>query len=252
MLKIALCDDDKEILEQLSSLLEEYRSTHLPELSFTPFPSAFGLLSDIECGHHFDIAILDVMMPNMSGLQAAQEIRLRDDNMELLFLSSSREYAVESYDVRARNYLLKPIDREKFFRVLDQIIDSRNLDFQNCVWIRDKNGGISRIIPSHLVYCEVILKDIFLHLKDNRTIICRKSLIDLMKDLGDEENFFQPHRSYLVNMDHVQRVTKTELILTGDITIPLSRNKASQAMEVFMNHSFHALLSQEVHSNDVL
>ena len=75
-------------------------------------------------------------------------------------------------------------------------------------------------------------------------------MIELLKELGDNENFFQPHRSYLVNMDHVQRVTKTELILTGGISIPLSRSKSAQAMEAFINHSFHVLLSGEVHHND--
>ena len=68
-----------------------------------------------------------------------------------------------------------------------------------------------------------------------------------MKDLGNDENFVQPHRSYLVNMDYVQRVTKTELILTCGKVIPVSRAKSANAMEAVINHSFHALLSKEVH-----
>ena len=60
MLKIAVCDDDKQSLEQISGLLEEYRLSHLPELCYTPFTSAFGLLSAMECGQTFDLAILDV------------------------------------------------------------------------------------------------------------------------------------------------------------------------------------------------
>jgi len=250
MLQVALCDDDKTALEQLCSLMEEYRTSHMPELRCTPFSSAFGLLSAIECGQHFDIAILDVMMPNTSGIQAAQEIRRRDERMEIVFFSSSREFAVDSYAVRARNYVLKPIDRQKLFAVMDQVISSMTPDSQRSFWVRDKDGGISRIIPSRLRYCEVIRKDIVFHMSDERTVTCRKTLIELMKDLGDNESFFQPHRSYLVNMEHVQRVTKAELILTGGTVIPLSRGKSPQAMEAFINHSFHALLSEEVDHGD--
>lgn len=250
MLRVAICDDDRESLDQLCRLLEEYRGAHLPELRYTPFSGAFGLLSAIECGQRFDLAILDVLMPNTNGIQAAEEIRRRDEEMEIVFCSTSREYAVDSYNVRARNYILKPIDRRKFFAVMDQVISAMTLGCQNGFWVRDKQGGISRIVHSRLQYCEVIRKEILFHMTDNHTVICRKSLVELMQDLGDADNFFQPHRSYLVNMDHVQRVTKTELILTGGKTIPLSRAKSAQAMEAFINHSFHTLLSQEVGSND--
>lgn len=247
MLKIAVCDDDKQSLEQLCSLLEKYRVSHLPELRYTPFSGAFGLLSAMECGQHFDLAILDVLMPHTNGIQLAEEIRRRDEGMEIVFLSASREYAVGSYTVRARNYLLKPVDQQKFFAMMDQTISVMNPGSQRSLWVRDKDGGISRIAHSRLVYCEVIRKEIVFYLSDGHRIICTKSLVELVKDLGDDESFFQPHRSYLVNMDYVQRVTKNQLILTDGKTIPISRAKSAQTMEAFINHSFHALLSEEVH-----
>jgi len=252
MLKVAVCDDDKECLSQLCQLLEEYRSSHMPELRYTPFTGAFGLLSAIECGQHFDIAILDILMPNTNGIQVAEEIRRRDEGMEIVFLSSSREYAVDSYAVRARNYILKPVSQQKFFAVMDQVISAMTPGSQYSFWVRDKEGGISRIIPSRLVYCEVIRKEIVFHMADNHTVTCKKSLVELVKELGDNDSFFQPHRSYLVNMDHVQRVTKAELILTGGKVIPISRAKSAQTMEAFINHSFHALLSEEVHHVDAI
>ena len=250
MLKIAVCDDDKDSLAQLCQLLEEYRASHLPELRYTPFTSSFGLLSAMECGHHFDVAILDILMPNTNGMETAAQIRRQDESMEIVFCSTSSEFALESYSVRARNYILKPVDRQKFFSVMDQVVLAITPGSRRSFWVKDKAGGISRIIPSRLVYCEVIRKEIVFHMADAHTITCKKSLVELIADLGDDEVFFQPHRSYLVNMDHVQRVTKTELVLTGGVTIPLSRGKSAQAMEAFINHSFHALLSEEVLVND--
>jgi len=250
MLKIAVCDDDKQSLEQISGLLEEYRLSHLPELRYTPFTSAFGLLSAMECGQTFDLAILDVLMPHTNGIQLAEEIRRQNEEMEIVFLSTSREYAVESYEVRARNYLLKPVTQQKFFAMLDQVISAMHPDSQRSFWVRDREGGISRVAHSRLMYCEVIRKEIVFHLSGGHEIVCTRSLVELMKDLGDDENFFQPHRSYLVNMDYVQRVTKTQLILTGGKAIPLSRTKATQATELFINHSFHSMLSGEVQRSD--
>ena len=247
MLKIAVCDDDQECRDRVCSLLDAYRVSHLPELRYTPFSGAFGLLSAMECGQQFDLAILDVLMPGTNGIELAEEIRRQDESMEIVFLSTSREYAVESYGVRARNYLLKPVEQQKFFAMLDQVISAMNPGAQSSFWVRDKEGGISRIAHSRLVYCEVIRKEIVFHLSDGHRVVCTKSLVELMKDLGDNETFFQPHRSYLVNMDYVNRVTKTELILTGGNAIPISRAKSAQAMEAFINHSFHTLLSKEVH-----
>lgn len=250
MFHIALCDDEKDTLDTLCRLLEEYRIAHLPQLQFTAFTSAFGLLCAIECGNHFDAVILDVLMPNTTGIQAAEEIRRRDEKMEIVFLSSSREYAVDSYAVRARNYILKPVDRQRFFQVLEQLLCAVSQGSRNSFFVRDKEGGISRIVHGRLMYCEAILKDIVLHMSDGHTVICRKTLIELVRELGGDDAFFQPHRSYLVNLDYVQRVTKSEMILTGGKAIPVSRAKSAQAMEAFVNYSFHTLLSEEVHRFD--
>lgn len=148
MLKIALCDDDKESLQQLCALMEEYRAAHLPELRYTAFTGAFGLLSAIDCGQHFDMVILDVMMPNTNGIQAARQIRQRDERMEILFFSASREYAVESYEVRARNYILKPLTREKFFAVMDQAISICPPPQAKTSWSRTKRAAFPGSSPA--------------------------------------------------------------------------------------------------------
>ena len=250
MIHIALCDDEKESLETLCQLMEEYRASHLPQLHYTPYSSAFGLLSDMECGHHFDAAILDVLMPNTNGIQAAEAIRRRNEKMEIVFLSSSREYAVESYAVHARNYLLKPVDRQTLFAAMDQVLSSISSGDQHSFFVRDKEGGITRIVRSRLMYCEAVLKDVVLYMSDGHTVTCRKTLMNLMQDLGSDDGFFQSHRSYLVNLNYVQRVKKSEMILNGGKSIPIARNRSAQAMEAFINHSFHALLSEEVQCYD--
>lgn len=99
MLKIAFCDDDLSVLAQLRDLLEQYRVERAQELDCAAFHSPLELLAEIERGVRYDILLLDVVMPGENGIDAAAEIRRYDENVKIIFLTSSSEYAVQSYGV---------------------------------------------------------------------------------------------------------------------------------------------------------
>lgn len=99
MLKIAFCDDDIAVLAQLRDLLEQYRVERAQELDCAAFHSPLDLLAEIERGVRYDILLLDVVMPGENGIDAAAEIRRYDENVKIIFLTSSSEYAVQSYGV---------------------------------------------------------------------------------------------------------------------------------------------------------
>jgi len=118
-LKIAICDDHKRDLLQIASLLEAYRHDRKAELSYVSFQNATELLASMN-GRDYDLLLLDMLMPGVSGMQAAWEIRERNSRTGIVFPTFSPEYAVESYSVRAHYYLLKPTAEEKLFPVLDR------------------------------------------------------------------------------------------------------------------------------------
>ena len=130
MIQIAFCDDDQTVLDQLSALLEKYRAQRCVQIQCTAFHSPLDLLAEIEKGTRYDILFLDVIMPAENGITAAKEIRQYDNVVKIIFLTSSAEFAVESYVVGAYFYQLKPILRCK--------------------------TGISRIDLDQLLYCEVL------------------------------------------------------------------------------------------------
>ena len=109
MIKAAFCDDDLSVLNELHVLMDNYRVERNQEITYTAFHSPLELIAQIEKGMRFDILFLDVLMPGVNGIETAQEIREYDSAMKIIFLTSSAEYAVESYTVNAYFYQLKPI-----------------------------------------------------------------------------------------------------------------------------------------------
>lgn len=121
-MKIGICDDNGQDLQEIAKVVEAYRSSRKVELTYTCYQSASALLDALNSGA-FELVLLDVLMPGITGMQVAREIRNRNLDVEFVFLTSSPEYAVESYSVRAHYYLLKPITSENLFPVLVRLMD---------------------------------------------------------------------------------------------------------------------------------
>ena len=155
MIQIGLCDDDLAILSQLQVLLDRYQVERNAEITSAAFQSPLELLAEIEKGMRFDILLLDVLMPGENGIDAAREIRRYDNNVKIIFLTSSSEFAVESYTVGAYFYQLKPIWEDSFFRLTDSVIAECRRADQRSLILRCKTG-ISRIDLDQLLYCEVL------------------------------------------------------------------------------------------------
>ena len=117
MTKVAFCDDDLSVIETISVLINQYRVKRNLEIEYAAFQSPLELLAEIEKGMRFDVLFLDVVMPGENGIEVAKEIRQYDNNTKIIFLTSSEEFAVQSYTVGAYFYQLKPIWEESFARL---------------------------------------------------------------------------------------------------------------------------------------
>ena len=115
MIKIALCDDDLSALKEIRALIEQYGTERNQKIVCVDFGSPLDLLIEIEMGMRPDILFLDILMPGENGINVAKEIRQYDDAVKIIFLTSSSEFAVESYTVGAYYYQVKPVCEEIFF-----------------------------------------------------------------------------------------------------------------------------------------
>ncbi|RGH09399.1 DNA-binding response regulator [Clostridium sp. AF15-31] len=238
MIHIAICDDSKQERQILAALFKRYQELHATPLQIHIFQNGFSLLDAIDQGKRFDITILDILMPGENGIEIARNIRASGTDTEIIFLTSSPEYAVDSYEVKAQNYLLKPVTEEKFFASIDSILAELDEKDTASFIIYTTEKQYSRIRVSSLVYGEVTHRTITLHLADQTMISAVMTFTEFQDILKAYPDFIYPHRSYAVNMHYIQYVTKSDIILTDGQKIPLSRNNYTKISEQFLNFAY--------------
>ena len=238
MIKIAFCDDDMEVLHQMNELLDRYRVERNEDITYAAFQSPFELLTEIEKGIRPDILFLDVVMPGQNGMDVAKEIRQYDTNMKIIFLTSSPEFAVESYSVGAYFYQLKPIWEESFFRLMDAVLAECEKKKKNSLILRSKDG-ITRINLQQLEYCEVLGRKLLFHLENGAVLESAGSLDDLAGQLMQYSNFFRPHRSFLVNMEYIQNISSRSIKMVNDAVIPIPHGKCSEIKNTYIEYAFN-------------
>jgi DNA-binding LytR/AlgR family response regulator len=238
LIHIAICDDSKQERQILAVLFKRYQELHATPLQIHIFQNGFSLLDAIDQGKRFDITILDILMPGENGIEIARNIRAPGTDTEIIFLTSSPEYAVDSYEVKAQNYLLKPVTEEKFFASIDSILAELDEKDTASFIIYTTEKQYSRIRVSSLVYGEVTHRTITLHLADQTMISAVMTFTEFQDILKAYPDFIYPHRSYAVNMNYIQYVTKSDIILTDGQKIPLSRNNYTKISEQFLNFAY--------------
>ena len=238
MIHIAICDDSKQERQILAALFKRYQELHATPLQIHIFQNGFSLLDANDQGKRFDITILDILMPGENGIEIARNIRASGTDTEIIFLTSSPEYAVDSYEVKAQNYLLKPVTEEKFFASIDSILAELDEKDTASFIIYTTEKQYSRIRVSSLVYGEVTHRTITLHLADQTMISAIMPFTEFLDILKAYPDFIYPHRSYAVNMHYIQYVTKSDIILTDGQKIPLSRNNYTKISEQFLNFDY--------------
>ena len=234
-MKIAICDDDSAELQHILNLLSAYQKEHNRKLICKSFTSSFELASTAS-QEQYDMYLLDVIMPIMSGMELAKEIRSFDKAADILFLTSSPEFAVESYSVEAYSYLLKPVTAEKLFPLLDRFFSEQRQSEQVLTLMRP--AGVMRIPFSKLSVLEVSNKKLRFHLQDGSVKEVNGTLSELEETLLSREEFVKVHRAYLVNMSQIQSLSAGELTTYAGQRVPVSRLLQTQVRDRYMNYLF--------------
>jgi DNA-binding LytR/AlgR family response regulator len=234
-LKIAICDDDSQELAHISSFIDTYRQEKKASLTYQTFQNAIELLSTVNNGD-YDILLLDILMPGLTGMQAAHEIRAFDAEVKIVFLTSSPEFAVESYAVKAYDYILKPASKDKLFSILDALIAEEQKPLEGL--IVKTQAGMARILFSKLAFVEVINKKLYFHLADGSVQKTSASLAAFEDKLLSRSEFVKVHRSYIVNLWQVGEIRPKEIITHAGNTVPISRLLYGKVREAYMEHLF--------------
>lgn len=230
MLSFAICDDEPNMLNDTATLVERYLQAR-PALSghVELFCSCEELLDRSNKAEGADIYILDILMPGLSGIAAGQKLRERGNGGEIIYLTNSNDFAADSYDVRAFFYLLKPVDENKLFEVLDGAVDKLERRRNSAVLVNTADG-VKRIRLEHIRYVERVGRFMRYYcingIVDSQSI--RTSFREMAASLLSDRRFYLCGASYVLNLQHVAGVRGQSALLDDGQTVVLPRASATE------------------------
>ncbi len=217
-MQIAICDDMPEELEKISSQVAEYGKNHGIRFKITAYSSAADFLKEIERSGGFDAILLDVCMPDMTGIEAAKRIRKQGRKTKIIFLTTSRDYAVEAFSLSAAHYLIKPFTSEEFDEAMGRLFARK----KSRLTIRCEEG-MRTIELDDVEYFEVRGHNLYITLSDGEQLCLRQTLSAIREQIGENTSFAGCGASYIINLGRVRKITAAALTMMCGEKIPIPR-----------------------------
>ena len=237
MFNIAVCDDEIIEVKRISSLLLEYEKEKNENFEVKTFQNPNNLIEYVEKNGGFDVYFLDVLMDGLKGTDAAKEIRQKESHSEIIFITSSKEYAIDAFELNATHYLIKPATKERVTDALDRALEKLREKGDKFL-VRNTSDGVIRINLSTFVYSESSGHYQYVHLSNGDEIKIRSKTSELWEELKQYPNFLQPHSGYIVNMDYIKNITSYG-VNVGTFDLPISKNTYNQIKKIYLDYTFN-------------
>ena len=235
MLKIAICDDEKEFCDSAERMLKLYMEEKAMPFQADVFNVPSELLDMTEKGTIYDIYLLDIYMPGVTGMSIATELRSRGVKSPIIFLTSSTDHALEAFGVDATHYLLKPYTEDSFYVGMDKAMQSIASHKNDSVILKVDNDY--RSIPvSKLIYCEAEDKYQRLYLASGEKLLIRISGTELYKLLSEFDSFYHCGRAHIINLNHISRVTQSGAVFKSGMQLSLPHTVLAGLKKAFFDY----------------
>ena len=235
MLHIMICDDEPAELELLRDYVEEW-AAGCGGADIRCFQSAARFLFDWEEKKDADLLLLDIEMPGMNGMELARHLRRQGDPVQILFVTGLAGYAPEGYDVDAVSYLIKPVKKEQLSACLDKAV--RRLGRQEPVLLVECAGELCKVPVSQILYLESMKHDTLLYVAgEEKPLRSKNGLSVLEKELVSLSTvFFKIHRSYLVHLEQIEKLTRRDVCMKGGAVLPIARGRWEELNQALLAH----------------
>lgn len=236
LLRIAVCDDEKLIVDEISQIIDNFTDDNEESIKVYKFNDGYEL---IKSNIKFNLIFLDIEMPEINGIELAENIRKIDSKVQIVYVTNYQNYMKKAYNVHAFDYIQKPVEREQIHRVLEDYLKIINPKETNVIELTSLDS------ENLLIDVDMIIDISCGHKK--RTVIvitteseyiCKGKISDIYDSLNSFD-FFMPHRSHIINLSMVKSFKKKEkvIMVNGD-EIPLSKGN---------NDDFLTALARKMH-----
>lgn len=229
-MKAAICDDEIIQIENTVTFLEEYIHDRRISIDYECFESYAPLKDRIS---EFDLFILDYQVPEINGIEFAEMLRSSyGEEKAVVFLTSFSEIVYESFKVRPHRFLIKPIDKEKFYEALDSYFKTNHISQRIFI----KTLGDTQVVNlDDVYYIEASRKDVCIN-KEDEQLVYHKSITDMEAQLSSL-GFFRCHRSFLVNLKKVKKFDSKTVWLTNGVELPMGAKKLGEFNKEYLRNA---------------
>ena len=240
VLNIAVCDDQKIWLENTVGLLNDYYADHNDiSVKIYAFQSAYDLLESVDEGAGFDLYILDVMMPEMTGIQVGAKLRAAEKRGLIIYLTTSKDFALDAYSVQPFHYLIKPVEKDSLFAVLNKATAILKNRHTKAISVKTKEGT-EQLLFDNIVYVEFAERRCHFHLQNGDVVIGNQlhaSFSEIVSPLLKDDRFCRCGASYVLNLFYISAIEK-ELIRfrNSDKTLYLPRSANNTLMPLWLDY----------------
>jgi len=239
MLKIAICDDLAEDRDRVNGYVKEYVETRHVDAEIHVYDHPDKLLVEAEKLRP-QLYILDIVMPMVTGIEAAREIRWNQKEAQIIFATSEPSYALESFDVNPINYILKPVDKEKLFDTMDLAINHIDLSEEKSIVIKNKTG-LYTLFLKDIMYMEYRNHVVSYHMMNGDVIptsTMRIGFAEYLRTNHTGMGLVQCHESFAVSIPAIDKLGRTDITVRNGEMVPVSKSKYEEVSKAYLNYRF--------------
>ena len=235
MFKVAICDDEATSVQLNKALTEKILKENMVDYEidcFSDMQEMIDSLSKVNNVHQYNVLLCDILTTDINGIEAAKRLRELGEQIDIVFISSTAEYALDGYSVQALRYIQKPVDIEKLSEAL--MISYRKSQDRTGLSVIS-NGAPCTIKFDDIIYIESQAREIDIHF-DGGMITTHVKISDVEKMLPDSL-FFRCHRSYIVNLARIKRLERYDITMNNDEFIPVSQQLYSETKTRYFKYN---------------
>ena len=236
-MRIAICDDDKTCRSEVAQLVTEYIQQRDLAIDLTVYENGRSLLEDARHSGSFDIYILDILMPQLDGIELGARLRELDTDCKIFYLTSSPDYAIRASRVRMWEYLLKPVKKDALFPSLDAAFAVLKKKREKGIVVKTSQSSVLLAFDC-ILYAELSKKSIHYHLTDGKvieSISIRTGFSEAVQEMLRDNRFFMCSTSLVINLYHVEEITNDTLTFQNGKALYLSRHVSRELRSTWSN-----------------